>query len=171
MGDGEGLSLLPYHTKPAAGAAILIGKSPDSRFNPSPFLLNFPHAKATQEKDEALHLEPQLSRSSPQDLSERGGGGQWDSGHAQHTQRCHDKGWHHQGPSSTDPSGQWCGLEQPWYRCGRAGSQLRRTAISKPKLTYVLASGAVPSIRPQPPIGLTGCAKAAFVPSCVPFLS
>lgn len=136
MGDGEGLSLLPYHTKPAAGAAILIGKSPDSRFNPSPFLLNFPHAKATQEKDEVLHLEPQLSRSSPQDLSERGGGGQWDSGHAQHTQRCHDKGWHHQGPSNTDPPGQWCGLEQPWYRCGRAGSQLRRTAISKPKLTY-----------------------------------
>lgn len=72
-GDGEGLSLLLYHMKPAGGAAILIGKSPDSTFNPSPFLLSFPHAKATREADEALHLEPQLSRSSPQDLSEQGG--------------------------------------------------------------------------------------------------
>lgn len=72
-GDGEGLSLLLYHTKPAGRAAILIGKSPDSRFNPSPFLLSFPHTKATWAIDDMSHLEPLPNKRSPHRLGEQGG--------------------------------------------------------------------------------------------------
>lgn len=76
--------------KPAGRAAILIGKSPDSRFNPSPFLLSFPHTKATWAIDDMSHLEPLPNKRSPHRLGEQGGrdDGRQDTVYAAQLGRC-----------------------------------------------------------------------------------